>query len=105
MEEQTPQLEGEAPHFYFDRGGVPIDYERWQALRQEDDYCRVALDDLPSGRVGTYWIGVDMSDGSYGPLIFQTVTYGGRQSMRAPRLYSTIDEARAGHQETVEDLS
>lgn len=95
---------------YFDFDGVAITREEWSALfenRKNDDSHRIGFTKLNHGEyeISTVWLGLDHSSGMGGPpLIFETMVFGhGDEPLYEweQRRYSTKEQARAGHEETV----
>jgi hypothetical protein len=81
---------------YFDRQGHPISQARWFDLMCHPRH--VAHDDLGRlGRVSTVWLGIDHGWGTGPPLIFETLVFGGPLAEEMER-YSTLEEARYGHE-------
>jgi len=80
------------PQFY-DRQGFPIPAEadetstepgwmmptlQWAKLKEDQEYSRVAWDDLPDGSyLSTVWLGLDHNHGCGPPLIFETMRFHG----------------------------
>lgn len=63
---------------------------------------KVAHTELPGDRfVSTVWLGLDHSWGSGPPLIFESMVFKGDYQSLATRRYSTIAQARAGHNQLV----
>lgn len=95
--------------WYYDRLGQPISVERWSQLLHEDEgsYKRVAEDQVGPYWVSTVWLGLDHGFNRGAPVIFETMVFATSDHMQGLgpdmdcRRYSTEDEARAGHDETV----
>jgi hypothetical protein len=89
---------------YYDRAGNPIALMEWAALFDDHDIKVVAYTEIGPYRVSTVWLGLDHSWGHGPPLIFETMVFGpesaGGYDMDCRR-YSTEEQARAGHDETV----
>lgn len=95
---------GEDPPYprYFDRDGEPLKLMEWARLVEEDEYRRVAWDELPGGvRVSTVWVGINYEwHPDRPPLIFETMILGGPHDGRQWR-YATLAAAAAGHGEAI----
>lgn len=87
---------------YYDRNGNPLnDVLDWAQLKEDMDYCQVALDEVCGHRVSTIWRGLDMTYGPGGPpLIFESMVFGPSANDYTNR-YPTLAEALAGHEEIV----
>jgi hypothetical protein len=75
--------------------------------RKHFRHCRqVAETYIPGGgRVSTVFLGVDMNHGHYGPpLLFETMVFNDDDWRGFQRRYATIAEARAGHQEVLDQV-
>ena len=89
---------------YYDKGGRALDMLEWVLLFENAEYKRVALDELPGGKVSTVWLGLNHQFAPDGPPhIFETLVFGGPLDGEQDR-YSTEEEARLGHQAMVEKL-
>lgn len=103
---------------YFDRRGERINAERWGELHDDDAYVRIGLDVYPSiedvadnpldpaalATISTVWIGIDHGFGrTLGPLIFETMIFGGEFDNQLTRYHSEA-AAADGHFRTVDDL-
>jgi len=84
---------------YILKNGVPVpcdDTIEWGTWLEKADR-RVALDDTPSGRVSTVFLGIDHNFSFGGPpLLFETMVFGGPFDGEQNR-YSTREEALKGH--------
>lgn len=91
-----------APEF-FDMQGQPITLEEWGRSRMHVE--PIGLTVLEDGaEVSTVWLGLDLRFGRGGlPLIFETMVFGGEHDLDCWR-YSTLEQARAGHDRVVADL-
>lgn len=84
---------------YYGWDGKPITQEVWLANFAEPRHVdRTDLGKL--GDVSTVWLGLDHSFGYGPPLIFETMVFGGPEDQYQER-YSTVEEARIGHEATV----
>ncbi len=97
---------------YYDKNGNPLGLYEWVALLEDKEYSRVGLDERDGIRVSTVWLGLDHSFGS-GPLhIFETMVFDDQDTHETSSeylpsqtfsqdltqvLYSTLEEAEAGH--------
>jgi hypothetical protein len=88
----------------YDKLGNPIDFMTWAKLREDKSYKRVALDRVGEAEVSTVWLGLDHNFGGGPPLIFETIVFGGERDQDC-QLYSTEEQARAGHARIVAELS
>lgn len=91
---------------YYDKKGNKIDGNKWIELLQDDDYRRIARDDINSTIVSTVWLGIDHSMRRGGPhFIFETAIFPDN-----PRLdhemwcYVTEEEAMESHKKIVDDI-
>lgn len=87
---------------YYDWEGRPISQAQWVPLLGQERHVAEAY---VAGRyyVSTVWLGLDHSFGTGPPLIFETMVFGlgsGFAELDCRR-YSTLEQARAGHAETV----
>jgi hypothetical protein len=95
---------------YYDRAGNPITLDEWAAMATRKAR-RVALTEVGPYVVSTVWLGLDHGFGpGHAPLIFETMVFPGQgwhdDTYLAPAFdyqdrYSTEDQARQGHAETV----
>ena len=98
---------------FYDKDGTPLDLMEWGRKLEDNDYKRVGLDITVNNiRISTVWLGLDRSFTEHGrPLIFESIAfddndlYTTERSKFAPDLdqerYSTLEEARQGHQRMV----
>lgn len=98
---------------YYDRQGNPISVEESHRLIKEasargEDYKRVSRTEIPGEHkdisVSTVWLGLDHSFGDTGPLIFETMVFGGRFDGECER-YETEEDAVEGHDRMVKLIS
>src|SRR5258708_36842263 len=89
---------------YYDRQGRPMELMEWAKLHEDPEnrmsYKRIAETTLPNGRwVSTVWLGIDHSFGGGPPLIFETMVFDTKETMKEEDCdrYSTEAEAIAGH--------
>lgn len=89
---------------YYDRDGSPITLTQWSKLRTRAN-TRLLEDTVGKHWVSTVWLGLDHGYGKGPPLIFETMVFpsGEWVEVYCDR-YSTIGEARAGHERVVEQL-
>lgn len=91
-------------HIY-DRDGMPISVEEHARLLGQEEYRRVADDQVGSYWISTVWLGYDHGFGRTGaPVIFETMVFAENGKVGPEleqRRYSTEAEALAGHAETV----
>jgi hypothetical protein len=84
--------------YILDASGVPLrcdDLTVW-ARFMGMERRRVAIDRVNGAEVSTVFLGIDHSFGSGGPLLFETMIFGGEHDQWCDR-YSTRQEAFAGH--------
>jgi hypothetical protein len=90
---------------HFDREGQPIPWEESVRLSADREYRRVAWTALPNlgpeAFVSTVWLGLDHGWGAGPPIIFESLDFPAQKHMRR---YSTLEEARVGHEELVREL-
>lgn len=92
---------------WYDKEGEPIEMMEWARLLEDYEYKVVGRTDLPEGlRVSTVWLGLDHGFGGV-RLIFETMVFGadGEALAEGFARYSTQEEARMGHEQTVANLS
>lgn len=83
---------------YYDKQGAPLTREEYSELLAAIgwDYKRVAKTEIGDIQISTVWLGLDHQYGDGPPLIFETMQFGGNDDQECER-YSTIEEAKAGH--------
>jgi len=94
---------------YFDRDGNRISIDRYVELLRDPDYRRLTSDDVltEDGRtmwVSTVWLGLDHGIGRGKPLIFETMVFVEGMAGDYCERYSSVREARAGHDHVVRQL-
>lgn len=90
-------------HFVLDPDGAvrAVDVETWGRWFQTADR-RIAWTEVGEATVSTVFLGLDHRFGSDGPpLIFETMIFGGPLDEHQAR-YSTLEQAKAGHEATVQ---
>jgi hypothetical protein len=85
---------------HYDMQGQPITRQQW-AESLVGDASRVERTAIGDVTVSTVWLGLDHSFDGGPPLIFETMIFGGEHDQYQER-YSTLEEARAGHERAVE---
>lgn len=98
------------PHYY-DRAGQPLgdgdfaaDTIEWGQLRDDESYMRIGMDTVDNVVVTTVWQGINLALGADPPRIFETRIFGGPHDLEG-MFYTTEDEARQGHSQTVDDIN
>lgn len=93
---------------WFDKHGQPIDAATANDLLGDMAYKRVALTEVTSHtdpdikhRVSTVWLGANHNFSGGPPILFETMVFGPDDADEYMVRYSTEDEARTGHAETV----
>lgn len=91
---------------YYDKDGRKLGLFEWAKLMENFEYKVIKQDTLPDGKwVSTVWLGNDHNFSGKGPiLIFETMVFsrkGGYNELDMDR-YSTLEEAKAGHEKMVE---
>lgn len=93
---------------WYDRQGQPLSMEQANTLLGDMHYKRVALTDITSAsdpgidyRISTVWLGLDHNFGGGAPILFETMVFGFDGADNYMQRYSTEEEARAGHAETL----
>jgi hypothetical protein len=86
---------------HYDRAGEPIELEVWAERFGDEDYKRVARDEIGDVLISTVWLGLDHNWGDGPPLIFESMVFGGDLDQEQIR-YSTESAALAGHADLVE---
>jgi hypothetical protein len=91
---------------YYDQHGEPITRDEWIAFKFGIlDYHVVRRSEIGEDiEISTVWLGLDHQHGDGAPLIFETRVFGGDCAGDTYR-YSTLDEATAGHESIVAQLS
>lgn len=88
---------------FYDRSGEPIDVAAADDLLGDDDYRRVAWEQVGRFTVSTAWMGVDLSFGlARAPLIFETMILEPGPLHGIYRRYPSEAAALAGHRAAVE---
>jgi hypothetical protein len=85
---------------YFDRNGQPLGTMDWAFRFADWSYKRVAKTKVGDVEVSTVWLGLDHGYEDTGPLIFETLVFGGPLDGEMER-YATEAEALAGHEAMV----
>jgi hypothetical protein len=92
----------------YDRDTNPITLDEWAKLRGKgEEYSRIGETEIGGCLVSTIWMGMDLSDGSGLPLIFETMVFD-KDLKTVDDLtarYTTKAQARAGHRLIVEKLT
>jgi hypothetical protein len=95
-------------NYVLDDDGNPVavddllTWARWMEANR--DRKIVARTDLPDGKwVSTVFLGIDHAFGDEAPLLFETMVFPSHDEWLEIecRRYTTLDEARRGHEETV----
>lgn len=100
---------------YFDRAGRPITQHEWAESFENEEYQRVAADNVDGHYVSTVWLGLNHQwDDRRPPLIFETMIF--CESASCVSLadgcplddwqcrYSTEPAARAGHDDAIAEV-
>jgi hypothetical protein len=82
------------PPMHFDRLGVGISLREWSELLADDEYRRIASDDINGLWVSTVWIGVSSS---FEPYVFETAVFEPDGSLVEQERYTSEAAARDGH--------
>ena len=91
---------------HYDRDGNPISLDRWIELFHDKSYQQIAASTIGDVFVSTVWMGIDHGHGySDWPIIFETMLFGPDGEGGECYRYCTKEDARAGHEEIVEQLS
>jgi hypothetical protein len=96
---------------YYNRKGEPVSAEEATQAFLRDEYQddrRVAETTLPDGRwVSTVFLGINHQFGEGPPLIFETMVFPNENDLSEEycERYSTEEEAQAGHDRIVRELS
>jgi hypothetical protein len=85
---------------YYDRDSQPCSQQFWISKLRDLDYKRVAYTVIGEMYVSTVWLGLNHSFVDGPPEIFETMVFGGELDQEQWR-YSTIEQARAGHEDVV----
>lgn len=91
---------------YYDKQGKQLELMEWANLYEQDrEYGRVGSTMVDDVHVSTIWIGLDHNLGGIGdPLIFETMTFDEDGDSDFQQRYSTLEQAQAGHANTVKAL-
>lgn len=95
---------GEVDLGLYDKYGCPIDLEDFLGLIENPSYRWIAITSVGSSVVSTVWLGVDHAYTTGDLKIFETMVFDGDGSCGDCRRYSTLEEAKAGHQDVVDEL-
>ena len=89
----------------YNKKGEAIDFMEWAKLLEDKDYKIIKQQVLTNGKfVSTVYLGLNHNYGEGKPLIFETMVFpkkGDYQDLDTDR-YSTLEEAKKGHQKLVE---
>lgn len=88
---------------FYNKNGKPINITLWGKLFKDADYKIVRATTTDDVTVSTVWLGVNHRFGEGQPLIFETMIFGGNNDGYQER-YSTLGEARAGHERIVKEF-
>jgi hypothetical protein len=97
-----PDLLGEC----YDKEGRLVTLGEWSLLRKHPEYARIAETTVGPYWISTVWIGLNHGWASL-PLIFETMVFN-RESGESDldcRRYSTLEQAKAGHEQIVSEVS
>lgn len=89
----------------FDKEGKKITIEEYGRLAEDMTYKRVAETTLPDKTwISTVWLGVNHGINSKNLILFETMVFPSRMKMkeRDCERYSTLEEAKKGHERMVE---
>jgi len=78
---------------------VPVDLMTW-AKWFETAERHIGDDTINGVRISTVFLGLDHNWGDGPPLLFETMTFGGKEEEQ--ERYATYEEAEAGHKKFVE---
>lgn len=98
----------EGGHHYYDRDGQPIDSQRWAQLFEDENYRRIAYNEIGNVTVSTVWLGLDHEyQNLFGeqrpPQIFETMSFGLGHDVHIR--YAIEKLARAGHADIVAKIT
>lgn len=89
---------------HYDKDGKPITMMECAELFEDKEYRRVEWTELGKDEyVSTVWLGLDHGFGEERPLIFESMAFYD-DDWRECRRYSTLEEAKEGHQKLVEEV-
>ena len=81
---------------YYDKDGTPLTLMEWAVKFEDNEYKRVAFDQIGDVEVSTVWLGLNHQYGDGPPLIFETMVFGGEHDAFQWR-DSTVAEALETH--------
>jgi len=89
---------------YILKNGEPVpepDFLTWMTWMEgaEENHC-VAWTEIGDVKVSTIFLGLDHSLGGGGPVLFETMIFGGEHDEYQER-YRTLEEAMIGHERAV----
>lgn len=86
---------------FYDRQGLPIGLGDLLVLKMDENYSRIAFDQVGEVEISTVWLGHDEGCGQGALRLFETMVFalGGRAVLRTH--YATEAAARLGHDEIV----
>jgi hypothetical protein len=92
---------------FYDRNGEVIDQDKYYELVTDDEYRKVDVTEFEIDgekiKVSTIWLGIDYGVFKLGPIIFETVIFGGKLDGDIVR-YGTELEALTGHETACEKV-
>ena len=92
---------------FYDRNGEVIDQDKYYELVTNDEYRKVDVTEFEIDgekiKVSTIWLGIDYGVFNLGPIIFETVIFGGKLDGEVVR-YGTELEAIVGHETACEKV-
>lgn len=104
----------DAMRSHYDKDGARLTLFEFIALFDNEEYCRVALDEIAGvGTLSTVWLGIDHNFCGGAPLIFETMAFSVErdrvlndwfQKALLQYRYSTLDDAIAGHAQILAHL-
>jgi len=86
----------------YDKEGKLIDLMVWGKLLEDSDYRIINKTRLKGCTVSTVWLGLDHSFGGDRPLIFETMVFIKDFDEDYCERYTTLEEARDGHERAVD---
>lgn len=89
---------------YYDKDGSRLSLLAWGKKLEEHDYKRVDESILDDGTwISTVWLGLNHQYGDGPPLIFETMVFPSKDNLDEQDMerYSTLEEAKKGHEEMV----
>lgn len=84
---------------YFNKQGEPISLMEWSDLFEDSEYKMIEQSKIKGYLISTMWTGVNSAIFKEQPiLIFETMIFSKNRTVDYQKRYSTLEEAKDGHQ-------